>query len=324
MRGSMRWRATLPLLAAAGLVLAPGGASESFAVPPKPTAAEAAASFDYTATASTGHAFVTGRELVPGSRQDDGVADLTLPFPVTFYGTTYDRGATLALGTNGNIQFPDGTNPPTDTADPGCTLPDGRFQGALFLYQGDLDLSADPDNGIYTKVQGTAPNRKLYVEWRGPDYDESVVNHFEAIFSEGSTRIGVRYGASWEQGFGEASGIQQAADGPATEFSCETATLTEGLQVDYDRHEVGPPPPPPPSPPPPPPPPPAHCVVPNAIGQLLPAAKRRIRKAHCRVGTVVFVHSARRLRNRVVGEKPRPRTRLRAAARVNLRIGRGR
>ena len=188
MRGSVRGRVALPLLTVTALVVVAAGASEPLAAPPKTTGAALTSSFDYTATASTGHAFVTGTGLVPGSQQDDGVADLALPFPVTFYGTSYGRGATLALGTNGNIQFPGGTNPPMDTADPGCTLPDGRFERALFLYQGDLDLSADPGDGIFTRVQGTAPNRKLYVEWRGPDYRETVVNHFEAIFPRARRR----------------------------------------------------------------------------------------------------------------------------------------
>jgi beta-lactam-binding protein with PASTA domain len=60
------------------------------------------------------------------------------------------------------------------------------------------------------------------------------------------------------------------------------------------------------------------------IRQLLPTARRRIRRAHCRVGAVRYARSANRLKNRVLAEKPRPKTRLRAGARVRLVVGRGR
>lgn len=90
-----------------------------------------------------------------------------------------------------------------------------------------------------------------------------------------------------------------------------------------------PPPPPPPLPPPPPPPPtPApsalvRCVVPKVVGQSLAAAKAKIRKAHCSVGKVSRKRSSKRLRNRVVGTSPRPKTQLRSGARVSLVVGLG-
>jgi hypothetical protein len=87
-------------------------------------------------------------------------------------------------------------------------------------------------------------------------------------------------------------------------------------------HRSGAPPPPPPPPPPPFTPP--KCVVPRVVGKLLPTAKTRIRRAHCRVGKVSFKASANRKRNRVLFERPRPGTRLRNGARVSLVVGRGR
>jgi subtilisin family serine protease len=89
-----------------------------------------------------------------------------------------------------------------------------------------------------------------------------------------------------------------------------------------------PPPPPPPSPPASPPPPPApapavKCVVPKVLGQTLPRARTKIRKAHCRVGKVTYVRSTKRKKGRVLAEKPRPRTKLRAGAKVRLSVGRG-
>jgi FG-GAP-like repeat/PASTA domain len=89
-----------------------------------------------------------------------------------------------------------------------------------------------------------------------------------------------------------------------------------------------PPPPPPPAPPVPPPPPPApppappgvRCVVPRVVDMNLAKATRRIRRAHCSVGRVKRARSRRV--HRVLRQSPRPRTRLRRGARVNLVVGR--
>jgi hypothetical protein len=69
---------------------------------------------------------------------------------------------------------------------------------------------------------------------------------------------------------------------------------------------------------------PPQCVVPNVIRKSLKKAIRIIRRAHCRVGRIRKVRSTRRLKGRVLREKPRPRTRHRSGTRVNLWVGRGR
>jgi len=87
-----------------------------------------------------------------------------------------------------------------------------------------------------------------------------------------------------------------------------------------------PPPPPPASPPPPPPPPPPtrpRCVVPRVVGRTLASARRRIRRAHCRVGRVRRVHS-RAGAGRVVAQSPHAGARRLAGSRVNLTVSRGR
>jgi hypothetical protein len=91
-----------------------------------------------------------------------------------------------------------------------------------------------------------------------------------------------------------------------------------------------PPPPPPPAPPAPPapPPPPApprklRCVVPRVVGKRFPVARAAIIRRHCRVGAVRRRYSRAR-RGVVIRQSPRPGRRLRARARVNLLVSRGR
>jgi hypothetical protein len=76
-------------------------------------------------------------------------------------------------------------------------------------------------------------------------------------------------------------------------------------------------------PPPPPAPPPARCKVPRVVGTKLPAAKRAITRARCRVGRVRRARS-RKPSGRVVSQSPRPGVKRPRGARVNLVVSRGR
>lgn len=65
------------------------------------------------------------------------------------------------------------------------------------------------------------------------------------------------------------------------------------------------------------------CVVPNVLGEPLAKAKTGITRAHCPVGTVTRVASAKK-RNTVVGESPRPGKRLKKGATIDPKVSRGR
>ena len=65
------------------------------------------------------------------------------------------------------------------------------------------------------------------------------------------------------------------------------------------------------------------CFVPNVIGKLLPKAKARIAKAHCRVGTVTKKPSTPKKKGRVLAQRPRAGKKLRNGARVKLTVGKG-
>jgi hypothetical protein len=79
-----------------------------------------------------------------------------------------------------------------------------------------------------------------------------------------------------------------------------------------------------PPPPPPPPPPPVRCVVPKVVGKKLPAARKAIVRAHCRVGKVRKKFSRRVKKGRVLAQSPKAGKRLAKNAKVNLVVSRGR
>jgi serine/threonine-protein kinase len=65
------------------------------------------------------------------------------------------------------------------------------------------------------------------------------------------------------------------------------------------------------------------CVVPKLKGKRLNAAKGALISAHCRPGRVTKTYSHGIKRGRVISQEPKPGKRLRAGARVNLTVSRG-
>jgi hypothetical protein len=66
------------------------------------------------------------------------------------------------------------------------------------------------------------------------------------------------------------------------------------------------------------------CVVSNVVGKTLPAAKRTMERADCRVGKIRRVYSRTIKRDRVISQKPKPGSVLPKRGKVNLVVSRGR
>jgi PASTA domain/FG-GAP repeat len=66
------------------------------------------------------------------------------------------------------------------------------------------------------------------------------------------------------------------------------------------------------------------CLVPKVKKKTLPAAKRTIARANCRVGQIRRAHSTRVKRGRVISQKPKPGRVLPRGGKVNLVVSRGR
>ena len=126
----------------------------------------------------------------------------------------------------------------------GCqVLPNTLWTMAIFPYQDDLRTDQfsgcagfpGATCGVFTSVTGTAPNRHFNVEWRAVHFADTTTSvNFEVVFSENQSSFDVIYGATSDNGLDETSGVQASSTGPATTFSCGTATLTNGLKVTYN------------------------------------------------------------------------------------------
>jgi hypothetical protein len=92
---------------------------------------------------------------------DDCSTPVDLPFPFPFYGETFSR---LYVSSNGFLSFA----PIVDSASwfPGCFPDPGDQNLVVAPLWTDLDPTASPGTAVIrTRVQGTAPARRLSVEW---------------------------------------------------------------------------------------------------------------------------------------------------------------
>ena len=91
------------------------------------------------------------------------------------------------------------------------------------------------DCGIFTQTLGTAPNRQFVIRWKTNYFNSPpgpAQAEFEVLLTEGSNTLSVIYGVTGDNGLTAVSGIQQDLN-VFTSFSCNEATLTPGLRVDY-------------------------------------------------------------------------------------------
>src|SRR5262249_18614601 len=99
----------------------------------------------------------------------------------------------------------------------------------------DTSVGPCPDCGIFTQTVGTAPNRQFLIRWKANYFNSPpgpAQVEFEVVLTEGSGTVSVIYGASGDNGLTAVRGIQKALT-LFTSFSCDEATLTPGLRVDY-------------------------------------------------------------------------------------------
>ncbi|MFC4116127.1 S8 family serine peptidase [Nonomuraea zeae] len=189
--------------------------------------------FGYTCK-SGAEAYVPGTEKL-ALTGDDEAAQVTLPFPVPFYGTGQSRAW---IGTNGFITF---------AADRIVTASNGRLpttstpNNALYPYWDDLKVDAEA--GIYTAVTGTAPHRQYVVEWRNVSFyseaDQRV--SFEALLGEDGS-IAFRYKdieSERDRGTSATIGIENAGGTDALLYSYEEAALSSGQSLAFTASRHG-------------------------------------------------------------------------------------
>ncbi|HQW02139.1 MAG TPA: HYR domain-containing protein, partial [Saprospiraceae bacterium] len=176
-----------------------------------------------------------------GQGDDATFNTLSLPFTFTFYSTAYTQ---FLVNTNGHLVFLTGTNRGLGNA----ALPTATAGAALYPFWDDLDISTvtTPNAGIYSRVDGVAPNRIFTVEWFGAGHFNDVANQtvtFQIRLFETSNRILFKYQdvvfggtqTAFDNGLSATVGIEGpvATPRPFTQYSFNTASLTNGQCIEF-------------------------------------------------------------------------------------------
>jgi hypothetical protein len=170
---------------------------------------------------------------------DDEVAHLSttssgalhMPFAVRIYGKTK---SSMWVSSNGNIQF--GTT--ANTAYANDCLPSSVISGKLVAVFWD-DLVEDTSvsgQGVFTKTQGSAPNRRFIVSWQGVRFADGDPVLAQVTFFESSNTIKMVYGRP--EGESATIGVQNSSTSLWKQFSCDSGlanTVFAGLRLDFIR-----------------------------------------------------------------------------------------
>jgi Malectin domain/Carboxypeptidase regulatory-like domain/Viral BACON domain len=161
---------------------------------------------------------------------DDEVVAVDLPFPFTFYGTTY-RGAFVA--TNGFLNFLDPQKPFSNDSIPDTDEPNAA------VYPFWDDLFVDGPATVGTELVGTAPNRAFAIEWRDVRLvGESGRITFEAVLHENG-HVEFQYGDldTGTRGEGDSAtvGIENADGTDALQYSFGEPVLRPGTSITFRR-----------------------------------------------------------------------------------------
>ena len=153
---------------------------------------------------------------------DDAYRLINLPFPFTFYESSYNQAY---VSTNGYINFLAPNTIYMNSCIPTAAAPNG----AIYAFWDDLIV--DSAASMWTEVLGTAPNRQFVFEWRNVRFFSGSPGRlgFEIVLSE-TGAITLQYrdidsGNDQEKGNSATIGVERSDGNYAFQFSCNKATI---------------------------------------------------------------------------------------------------
>jgi hypothetical protein len=187
---------------------------------------------DYVITTATA-AIVPGTTDI-GNHGDDVVTTIALPFTFRYYGVNF---ANANVSSNGNLQFAS-----TSTSFSNVCLPTATFNYPMLPYWDDLRTDGTTGEGIFTSVT-TDPStggQVFNIEWRscirtGATVCSAIDTNFEVRLLQvpraDGTEFEFVYGSMLQNGSGATVGVQRATGISFTQYSCNTASLSNGLDL---------------------------------------------------------------------------------------------
>ncbi|MFN3762249.1 MAG: carboxypeptidase regulatory-like domain-containing protein, partial [Anaerolineae bacterium] len=181
--------------------------------------------------------WIDATDGTPLNLSDDGEANVTLPFPFTFYGTT---STAIRVGNNGGILFNATTG---DLPYNNTSLGTATVNNLIVPFWDDID---DETGNVYYKTVGTAPNRRFVIEWHNrPHYNNVGSATFELILYEGTNNIKFQYqdvvfgNSAYDYGASATVGIRGSGSN-YLQYSYNQPVLSDGLAICF-RYPGSPP-----------------------------------------------------------------------------------
>ncbi|GAA1723273.1 hypothetical protein GCM10009809_18920 [Isoptericola hypogeus] len=190
---------------------------------------------DYGYFCATGTAGAAAGDTLLDLTGDDRATEVALPFSFPFYGEEYDSAF---VSTNGFLNFLGSVTSYSNVALPNATTPNAG------VYPFWDDLNVDAESGVYTGATTVDGVDAFVVEWRNvrklnPTTDRMTFS--ATLLADGRVLLG--YGdlvdTATATGSSATVGIEDAAGAVASQFSYNTAALTDGLSVTYDLADMG-------------------------------------------------------------------------------------
>jgi hypothetical protein len=155
-----------------------------------------------------------------------------LPFDYTYFGTLFTAGSAIGITGDGMLQF---GNARVDTA-PNTTLPNAILPPTIAAFwDNSLNWSTCQARGcgVFTSVTGAPGSQVFNIEWRG--FFEGGTADFEIRLFQSFRTIQLIFGATTNLGATATIGIQDASatGNPATQFSFDTASVFNGLVLNF-------------------------------------------------------------------------------------------
>ena len=173
---------------------------------------------NYDFTATTGTLSSGGTDV--GNHCDDCTTAVTLPFPVTFFGTAY---SSVNVSSNGSVQF-GGAN----TAFSNPCLPSGDGVAKIAGFWDDLRTDGVGE-GWFMTTTGSPGSRVVTLREQAEEFSGGGAVNVEIRLHENATNFEVVYGATANNGVSATAGAE-SSDGRFKQISCDVASLTSGLQ----------------------------------------------------------------------------------------------
>ena len=172
--------------------------------------------------------WIDATDGTPLGLADDGEANVTLPFPFNFYGTS---STDLRVGNNGGVLFGVTTGDLWAGNDP---LGSTDVNNVIAAFWDDIDSET---GDVYYKTVGNPGSRQFIVEWYNrPHFSNTGAGTFQMILYEGTNNIKFQYldldfgDADYNYGASATVGIRQSGTN-YLQYSYNQAVLADSFAI---------------------------------------------------------------------------------------------